>query len=347
MECLEFKDSKQVHKNVPAYFFDDVITFDHIYNSITECYKVTPWKRSSQLGFKNIVLNTQKLYEALCDETYMPKEPRKFIISERGKTRNIDSFAFLDKVIQKVLAQNVLLKIIDKSCIYDTYACLKGRGITKAGDRLSTFLVSCKNKYKEFGVAKIDIKSYFESINTEIMLSLIKDLVDDKLFRLFKRLYKDDNLSLGSELNQLFATLYLNKIDHKIKEIYKIKYYVRYQDDFVLLDENIEYLKFVVANLERDFKDIKLKINQKKTKVCKFKRVEFLKIQYTFKNGKLCKRKTNNSTKFLIRKIRKLKKLNLDKQYLLNYEKSILGQFTHLNNLPKIANELHKLVYQN
>ena len=136
-------------------FFNETITLDNLLKSIDECYKATSWKRSSQFGYCNRILIASKLLESLNNETYIPKNPRKFTISERGKTRNIDSYTFIDKVIQKLLAQNTLLKIINKSCIYDTYACLKGRGTKKARDRLANFLVSDKNKYNEFYIAKI------------------------------------------------------------------------------------------------------------------------------------------------------------------------------------------------
>lgn len=325
------------------FLFSEIITLDNILKSIDGCYKSTPWKYSSQFGYANRILIATKLLEELNNETYNPKEPRKFIIKERGKVRNIDSYTFIDKVVQKLLAQNILLKIIDKSCIYDTYACLKGRGIEKAKNRLVSFLISDKNKYGEFYIAKLDISKYFESIKTNIMLDLIKDLIDDKLFHLFKRLYKEEHITLGSELNQLFATLYLNKIDHKIKEYYQIKHYIRYQDDFILTSNNFEYLKFVVANIEIDLKNIGLNLNTKKTKVERFKKVEFLKVQFYFKNGKICKRKVNKSIRFLFKKIKKIKKLNLDKEYLTNYKKSILGQFKKLNNYKQVSFKLNKL----
>jgi hypothetical protein len=337
-------NTKSNGKLIFHIFFNEIITLDNLLKSIDECYKATPWKRSSQFGYCNRILIASKLLESLNNETYIPKNPRKFTINERGKTRNIDSYTFVDKVVQKLLAQNILLKIINKSCIYDTYACLKGKGTEKARDRLADFLVSDKNKYNEFYIAKLDISKYFESIKINKMLELIKDLVDDKLFRLFQRMYREDYLSLGSELNQLFATLYLNRLDHKIKEYYQIKHYVRYQDDFILISNNFEYLKFVIANIEIDLRDIGLKLNTKKTKIEKFKKIEFLKVQFKFnKDGNLCKRKINKSIRFLFKKIRKIKKLNLEKEYLINYRKSILGQFKKLNNFRQVSLELNKL----
>ena len=43
--------------------------------------------------------------------------------------------------------------------------------------------------------------------------------------------------------SQIFAIFYLNDIDHFIKEDLKIKYYIRYQDDFLRIHDDKQYLK--------------------------------------------------------------------------------------------------------
>ena len=43
--------------------------------------------------------------------------------------------------------------------------------------------------------------------------------------------------------SQCLAIFYLNDLDHYIKENLKIKYYVRYQDDFVLFHQSKQYLE--------------------------------------------------------------------------------------------------------
>ena len=159
MNNLKFKDNKEGLKNAHLYLFDEIINLKNISDTIDKTYKAAPYKRDSQMGYRNKFSFAYELYSELYNENYNPEAPKQFTISERGKTRKIDSYKFKDKVVQKLLAQKILLPIINKSCIYDTYACLKGRGITKALDRLSYFLISAKNKYETFAIAKIDIKS--------------------------------------------------------------------------------------------------------------------------------------------------------------------------------------------
>ncbi len=53
----------------------------------------------------------------------------------------------------------------------------------------------------------------------------------------------DTGLPLGNVTSQLFANIYLNELDQFIKHKLKIRYYIRYCDDFVILDEDKEVLE--------------------------------------------------------------------------------------------------------
>ena len=54
--------------------------------------------------------------------------------------------------------------------------------------------------------------------------------------------------------SQVFAIFYLNDLDHFIKEQLKIKYYVRYQDDFLLFYESKDYLKYCFEEIKKFLK---------------------------------------------------------------------------------------------
>jgi len=58
-------------------------------------------------------------------------------------------------------------------------------------------------------------------------------------------------LPLGNYLSQYLANFYLNKLDHWLKETKKIKHYLRYMDDIVILGNNKEELR----NLFQDIKN--------------------------------------------------------------------------------------------
>ena len=68
---------------------------------------------------------------------------------------------------------------------------------------------------------------------------------------IFKIIDSDEaGLSIGNMSSQVLAIFYLNDLDHYIKEVLKIKYYVRYQDDFLLFHQSKEYLKYCFEQIK-------------------------------------------------------------------------------------------------
>ena len=63
--------------------------------------------------------------------------------------------------------------------------------------------------------------------------------------------------------SQILAIFYLNDMDHFIKENLKIKYYIRYQDDFLLFHKSKEYLKYCFSEIKKFVKKEKLELNRK------------------------------------------------------------------------------------
>ncbi len=63
--------------------------------------------------------------------------------------------------------------------------------------------------------------------------------------------------------SQFLAIFYLNDFAHYIKEELKMKYYVRYQDDFLLFHESKEYLKYCLLKITNFLKKEKLELNSK------------------------------------------------------------------------------------
>ena len=78
----------------------------------------------------------------------------------------------------------------------------------------------------------------------------------------------DRGLPIGLYISQLLSIFYLNDLDHYINEELKIKYYIRYQDDIVIIDKDKGYLKKVLEIIKKELKKIKLDINNK-TKIYK------------------------------------------------------------------------------
>ena len=70
-------------------------------------------------------------------------------------------------------------------------------------------------------------------------------------------------IPIGNQSSQLFALLYLNGLDHYIKEKLGIKFYGRYMDDFYLIHEDKEYLKYCLREITAYVGNLGLELNEK------------------------------------------------------------------------------------
>jgi hypothetical protein len=124
------------------------------------------------------------------------------------------------------------------------------KGTHRAVNRLEKFCRKLsKNNYRNIFALKCDIRKFFDSVDQDILLKLIKKKIQDDnaiwlIERIIKSYQKENNkgLPLGNVTSQLFANIYLNELDQFIKHKLKIKHYIRYCDDFVILGKEKERL---------------------------------------------------------------------------------------------------------
>jgi len=102
---------------------------------------------------------------------------------------------------------------------------------------------------------KCDIRKYFENIDHEILLKLLrKNIKNEKIFNLLKIVVDSFNektgkgIPLGNITSQVFANIYLNGLDQFVTRDLRSMNYVRYNDDFIVLENNEEKL---FANIKK------------------------------------------------------------------------------------------------
>ena len=127
-------------------------------------------------------------------------------------------------------------------------ASRKDMGTKKGLQLMNKFIRNCKIQYKKYYILKCDISKFFSSINHDILKEKILKRIKDKdaikiIFDIIDSY--SPGLGIGSMTSQVLAIFYLNDLDYFIKETLKIKYYVRYQDDFLLFHPSKEYLKYI------------------------------------------------------------------------------------------------------
>ena len=339
--------------------FDWVFTYEHLLLSAYKCKNGVSWKSSVQNYMNNVHMNVSRTYDELHSGKFKYSSTYEFDTYERGKKRHIKSMHIRERVVQKCLCDYCLSPILNKSFIYDNGASLKGKGLTFTIDRLKKML---RKHYSKFGingyVLLFDFSDYFGSISHSKAMELIsKYITDTRLLSLIEqsiKIYADKTSSnntddyvgigLGSQLSQIFALLIANPIDHMIKDKLGFKHYIRYMDDGIVICEDKEKLRKLLADINAKADELGLKLNTRKTKIVKLTHgFEFLKKRtYLCENGKIIMKISRQSITRMRRKLKKFKKL-LDKNLITidNIEcsyKSWRGFASQFNNYFTIIN---------
>ena len=94
---------------------------------------------------------------------------------------------------------------------------------------------------------------------------LIKKIKDKEALEIVNKIIdsEEQGLGIGNMTSQVLAVFYLNDMDHYIKENLNVKYYVRYQDDFLLFHKSKEYLKYCLEEIKKYLARENLKLNNK------------------------------------------------------------------------------------
>ncbi len=267
-------------------------------------------------------------------KTYTQSQYKTFKVYE-PKERTVMTNSFKDKVVQHSLCDNILEPIFERSFILDNYASQTGKGTHFGLNRLEKFMRSYyfKRKAKDLDgadgwVLKCDIKKYFYSIDHDVLKQKVRRYIKDEntlwLVDMIIDSTPSPGIPIGNQTSQWFAVMYLSGLDHFIKERLKIKMYGRYMDDFYLIHEDKEYLKYCLLEIKKYLQPLNLELNNK-TNIFPLKNgIDFLGFHtYLTDNGKVIRkvrRKSKNNVKRKLKKFRKM--LDEDKITLFQVEQS-------------------------
>lgn len=249
--------------------FDENLTFEKIIEA-HERAKQGKLNRYEVLNFDlNLEFNIVNLVEQIKNGRYKIGAYRSFTVYE-PKERIIKALPYVDRVVHQWYVEEFVKKYIVPKFIKDTYACICGRGTHKAVDFMQKYMrIAQRNYGNNYYILKMDIKKFFYNIDRDVLFDIMKDyIIDKKLLKFTKLLIDCDNESVGIPIgnytSQFFANIYLDRLDKFIKHNLKVKYYVRYMDDFVLLvkdREEARELYFVINEFLNE--SLKLSLNSK------------------------------------------------------------------------------------
>ena len=254
-----------------------VCSFGNLYKAMRKCKQNVIWK-DSVAGFVvvNGLANCYKIKQQHENGNYKIDGYTIFKVHE-PKERTIVSTRIKDRVFQRSLCDNYLTKQVSKGFIYDSGACLPNKGTEFARKR---FYVALQRHHRKYGISggalKCDLSDYFGSTphNTaaESITKRVQDgWADSEVKRIIHSFNQGANpevgMGLGSQVTQLIQLAVLDDLDHYIKEVLRIKNYVRYMDDFILLHPNMNYLRYCREKIRERIERLGLKLSPKKTQL--------------------------------------------------------------------------------
>ena len=260
--------------------FDQMVSWKHLCHS-WERFKCGKTKKPDVKAFgENLKQNLNAIQKDLKTKKYVHAAYTSFFVKD-PKLRKINKACVRDRVVHHALFSK-LYPIFDAGFIFDSYSCRIEKGTHRAVRRLHEFFKKeSRNNSRPCWVLKCDIKKFFDSVDQDILMGLLQNRIKNKdATWLLERIIKSfpEGLPLGNITSQLFANIYLNELDQFIKQTLKIKYYIRYCDDFVILNNNPEYLKSLIPRMGEFLENrLKLSLHPNKVTIRKYRQgIDFL-----------------------------------------------------------------------
>ena len=191
-----------------------------------------------------------QIHMMLKNKTFQNSHYKMFVKKGR-KDRIIYKLPYFpDRIIHHCIVQ-VLEPIWIPWLIRDTLACLKGRGIHRGVKRIKQMFRLDPNGTKY--CLKMDVEKFYPSIDHVILKQILaKKIKDPDVLWLLGKIIDstDSGVPIGNYLSQYFGNIYLNSMDHWIKESLRCQYYIRYCDDMVILAANKSKLHEIRKKIE-------------------------------------------------------------------------------------------------
>lgn len=270
------------HKNLYPKIYD----FENLYIAYREARKCKRYRDEVLKFSNNLETNLIQIQNELIWKKYRVGRYREFLVYD-PKKRLIMALPFKDRVVQWAIYR-ILNPLLDRRYIYDSYACRIGYGTHRAADRLQYWLRYLDRRHDRIYVLKLDISKYFYRVDHRVLVSILKRIIGDKdlLWLLETIIYSEETqfgiplgdhnfehgrvdgigMPIGNLTSQMFANLYLNELDQFAKHGLRIRHYMRYMDDAIVLHPDKQYLRWVEGEISTFLEDyLRLQLNNKTT----------------------------------------------------------------------------------
>jgi len=286
----------KVVKNI----FNQIVSSESLF-AAWDTFKRDKQQKKDVLRFEwNLEGHIFRLHRDLASRRYKHGAYSSFHLQD-PKQRHIHKATVRDRVLHHAVF-SVLNPIFEPTFIANSFSCRIGKGTRKGVDTLARIARAVsRNNSKRCFALKCDVEKFFASVDYRVLLGIIRKRIRDKdalwllgeiigsfssdRSTLFERKglparasQRQAGLPIGNLTSQLFANVYLNVFDQFVKNELKIKHYVRYTDDFVIVSDNRPYLENLIIPISEFLHSrLKLSLHPKKITIRAFHQgIDFL-----------------------------------------------------------------------
>lgn len=300
--CMRMKDE----------YYEDAVSFERMHDALRKVCRNVRWK-DSVAGFEwNGMARIYELQKELESGTYKISAYQHFKVYE-PKERDITATRIRDRLVQMAFCDAGLLQDVSEHFIHDNCACQPGKGTDFALDRMTAHLRKYYAKHGCDGwVLKCDIRHYFPETPHEVAKAAMRKRVSDKRVMEMVEMVIDSfgdgrGIGLGSQFAQLIELAVLDDLDHYIKERLRVKHYIRYMDDFVLIHQDKEFLQRCLSEIREKIEAMGLELNKKTTMYPLRQGVKFMQWRFVITDtGKILRIMPSKKTGRIRRRLRKI-----------------------------------------
>lgn len=257
---------------------------DKIINHLVSYYAL---KKVFDSKFTNILCATREGYGTI----YGIRQVKRYLIKMKNKYSNfyilkIDIHKYFYSIDHDILKNILRHKIKDKDVL----------------QLLDNIIDSTNNSYINNKIIELKRNriNYLRNSNLNNKYNLIKEVEEIPLYK------ENEGVALGNESSQVFGLIYLYEIAHYLKEELKLSRVIIYMDDFIMIHQDKEYLKYCLDKIISKLKEYKLEINKKKTRIDSIRNgVDFLGYRFFFYH-KIIIRLRNRTKKKYKKKIKNI-----------------------------------------
>lgn len=271
------------------YLFEKLISYENLSDAIEKSSLGKKERREVKRVLDHKDEHIKRLQDLLINQKLRIRKHEAIKIND-GITAKIRLIIKPDYVYEQILHHaivQVLTPIFMRSMYIYSCGSLPGRGGLYGKRYLAKYIRENPTKIKY--VAKGDITKFFQTVNIELVKDKFRKIIHDEKFLQVLFLVLDSNIAtyqgqeinmglpIGYYLSQWIANWFLQDFDYFIKQKLKIKCYIRYVDDFVLLSPNKKELHKALAAISEYLKNLDLRLKPN---------YQVFKLAYIDKNGK-------------------------------------------------------------